>query len=195
MYIPIPLNLPNLLTLCRTALIPLVLILIHQENFIPGFLLAGWVFLTDFLDGLLARKMGMVTQAGMIFDPVADKLVVLAMFGYLFAVKRVPSWYVGLVFVRDLAQLASIPILLWWKKIVFKVRPKLIARWGTALNFAILASGFFRLWLEAYEYTDWSYGPIMLPVLLVSAAIEIYILVTYLPRFIQIYRGIHDTFE
>lgn len=192
---PIPLNLPNLLTLCRIALIPLVLILIHQENFIPGFLLAGWVFLTDFLDGLLARKMGMVTQAGMIFDPVADKLVVLAMFGYLFAVKRVPSWYVGLVFVRDLAQLASIPILLWWKKIVFKVRPKLIARWGTALNFAILASGFFRLWLEAYEYTDWSYGPIMLPVLLVSAAIEIYILVTYLPRFIQIYRGIHDTFE
>ena len=144
---PIPLNLPNLLTLCRIALIPLVLILIHQENFIPGFLLAGWVFLTDFLDGLLARKMGMVTQAGMIFDPVADKLVVLAMFGYLFAVKRVPSWYVGLVFVRDLAQLASIPILLWWKKIVFKVRPKLIARWGTALNFAILASGFFRLWL------------------------------------------------
>ena len=192
---PIPLNLPNLLTLCRIALIPLVLILIHQENFIPGFLLAGWVFLTDFLDGLLARKMGMVTQAGMIFDPVADKLVVLAMFGYLFAVKRVPSWYVGLVLVRDLAQLASIPILLWWKKIVFKVRPKLIARWGTALNFAILASGFFRLWLEAYEYTDWSYGPIMLPVLLVSAAIEIYILVTYLPRFIQIYRGIHDTFE
>ena len=192
---PIPLNLPNLLTLCRIALIPLVLILIHQENFIPGFLLAGWVFLTDFLDGLLARKMGMVTQAGMIFDPVADKLVVLAMFGYLFAVKRVPSWYVGLVFVRDLAQLASIPILLWWKKIVFKVRPKLIARWGTALNFAILASGFFRLWLEAYEYTDWSYGPIMLPVLLVSAVIEIYILVTYLPRFIQIYRGIHDTFE
>ena len=192
---PIPLNLPNLLTLCRIALIPLVLILIHQENFIPGFLLAGWVFLTDFLDGLLARKMGMVTQAGMIFDPVANKLVVLAMFGYLFAVKRVPSWYVGLVFVRDLAQLASIPILLWWKKIVFKVRPKLIARWGTALNFAILASGFFRLWLEAYEYTDWSYGPIMLPVLLVSAAIEIYILVTYLPRFIQIYRGIHDTFE
>ena len=76
----------------------------------------SWVFLTDFLDGLLARKMGMVTQAGMIFDPVADKLVVLAMFGYLFAVKRVPSWYVGLVFVRDLAQLASIPILLWWKK-------------------------------------------------------------------------------
>ena len=192
---PIPLNLPNLLTLCRIALIPLVLILIHQENFIPGFLLAGWVFLTDFLDGLLARKMGMVTQAGMIFDPVADKLVVLAMFGYLFAVKRVPSWYVGLVFVRDLAQLASIPILLWWKKIVFKVRPKLIARWGTGLNFAILTYGFFRLWLEAYEYTNWSYGPIMLPVLLVSAAIEIYILVTYLPRFIQIYRGIHDTFE
>ena len=192
---PIPLNWPNLLTLCRIVLIPVVLILDPSGCLYPGFLLASWVFLTDFLDGLLARKMGMVTQAGMIFDPVADKLVVLAMFSYLFAVKRVPGWYVGLVFVRDLAQLASIPSLLWWRKIAFKVRPKLIARWGTALNFAILAYGFCRLWLEAYGYTDWPYGPIMLPVLLVSAAIEIYILVTYLPRFIQIYCGIHDTFE
>jgi len=192
---PIPLNLPNLLTLCRIVLIPLVLILIHQGAFIPGFLLAGWAFLTDFLDGRLARKMGMITQAGMILDPVADKLVALVMFGYLFAVKRIPGWYVGLVFVRDLAQLASIPILLWWKKIAFKVRPKLIAKWGTTLNFAILAYGFFRLWLEAYGYADWPYDRIIQPVLLASGAIETYILVTYLPRFIQIYRGIHDTFE
>ena len=36
---------------------------------------------------------------------------------------------------------------------------------------------------------------VILPVLLVSGAVEIYILVTYLPRFVQIYRGTHDTFE
>ena len=111
-----PLNLPNLLTLSRILLIPAVLLLIHQRSFTAGFLLAGWVFLTDYLDGRLARKLGIVTQAGMILDPVADKLVALAMFGYFFAVERGPGWYVVLIFVRDLAQLASIPVLLWWKK-------------------------------------------------------------------------------
>ena len=190
-----PLNLPNLLTLSRILLIPAVLLLIHQRSFTAGFLLAGWVFLTDYLDGRLARKLGIVTQAGMILDPVADKLVALAMFGYLFAVERVPGWYVALIFVRDLAQLASIPVLLWWKQIAFKVAPKRIPKWGTAFNFAILGYGFVRLWLEDLGHADLSYDSVILPVLLVSSAIEIYILVTYLPRFLQIYRGTHDTFE
>lgn len=190
-----PLNLPNLLTLSRILLIPAVLVLIHQRSFAAGFALAGWVFLTDFLDGRLARKLGVVTQAGMILDPVADKLVALAMFGYLFAVGEVPGWYVLLIFVRDLAQLASIPVLLWWKKIAFKVAPKRIPKWGTALNFGILGYGFVRLWLEDLGHTGFPYDSVILPVLLVSGAIELYILVTYLPRFVQIYRGTHDTFE
>ena len=190
-----PLNLPNLLTLSRILLIPAVLVLIHQRSFATGFALAGWVFLTDFLDGRLARKLGVVTQAGMILDPVADKLVALAMFGYLFAVGGVPGWYVLLIFVRDLAQLASIPVLLWWKKIAFKVAPKRIPKWGTALNFGILGYGFVRLWLEDLGHTGFPYDSVILPVLLVSGAIELYILVTYLPRFVQIYRGTHDTFE
>ena len=190
-----PLNLPNLLTLSRILLIPAVLVLIHQRSFAAGFALAGWVFLTDFLDGRLARKLGVVTQAGMILDPVADKLVALAMFGYLFAVGGVPGWYVLLIFVRDLAQLASIPVLLWWKKIAFKVAPKRIPKWGTALNVGILGYGFVRLWLEDLGHTGFPYDSVILPVLLVSGAIELYILVTYLPRFVQIYRGTHDTFE
>jgi hypothetical protein len=44
-------------------------------------------------------------------------------------------------------------------------------------------------------HADLPYDSVILPVLLISSAIEIYILVTYLPRFLQIYRGTHDTFE
>ena len=59
----------------------------------------------------------------------------------------------------------------------------------------ILGYGFVRLWLEDLGHADLSYDSVILPVLLISGAIEIYILVTYLPRFLQIYRGTHDTFE
>ena len=71
------LNTPNLLTLFRRALIPVVVVLYFMP--IAGvyvtavFLLAG---LTDWLDGYLARRLEQTSQFGEFLDPVADKLVV-----------------------------------------------------------------------------------------------------------------------
>ena len=73
------LNTPNLLTLFRMALIPVVVVLYFMP--IAGvyvtavFLLAG---LTDWLDGYLARRLEQTSQFGEFLDPVADKLVVAA---------------------------------------------------------------------------------------------------------------------
>ena len=72
-----PLTTPNLLTLFRMALIPVVVVLYFMP--IAGvyvtavFLLAG---LTDWLDGYLARRLEQTSQFGEFLDPVADKLVV-----------------------------------------------------------------------------------------------------------------------
>ena len=72
-----PLNTPNLLTLFRMALIPVVVALYFMP--VAGvyvtavFLLAG---LTDWLDGYLARRLEQTSQFGEFLDPVADKLVV-----------------------------------------------------------------------------------------------------------------------
>ncbi len=74
-----PLNTPNLLTLFRMALIPVVVVLYFMP--IAGvyvtavFLLAGF---TDWLDGYLARRLEQTSQFGEFLDPVADKLVVAA---------------------------------------------------------------------------------------------------------------------
>ncbi|MYJ52228.1 MAG: CDP-diacylglycerol--glycerol-3-phosphate 3-phosphatidyltransferase, partial [Gammaproteobacteria bacterium] len=71
------LNLPNLLTLFRIVLIP-VLVLVYfleipyREPVLAGiFLLAA---VTDWLDGYLARKLEAVSDLGSFLDPVADKL-------------------------------------------------------------------------------------------------------------------------
>ena len=74
-----PLTTPNLLTLFRMALIPVVVVLyfmpIAGVYVTAGFLLAG---LTDWLDGYLARRLEQTSQFGEFLDPVADKLVVAA---------------------------------------------------------------------------------------------------------------------
>ena len=74
-----PLTTPNLLTLFRMALIPVVVVLyfmpIAGVYVTAGFLLAG---LTDWLDGYLARRLEQTSQFGVFLDPVADKLVVAA---------------------------------------------------------------------------------------------------------------------
>ncbi|MEE4278193.1 MAG: CDP-diacylglycerol--glycerol-3-phosphate 3-phosphatidyltransferase [Halieaceae bacterium] len=74
-----PLNIPNLLTLLRIALVP-VLVLIFYLPFRGHLLVAAGVFalaaITDWFDGYLARRLGQTTPFGAFLDPVADKLMV-----------------------------------------------------------------------------------------------------------------------
>ena len=82
-------TLPNIITLSRIGLIPVFVVLFYlQPNYLEGEPLA-WInnslvaiFLlissTDFLDGLLARKLNQISDLGAFLDPVADKLMVCA---------------------------------------------------------------------------------------------------------------------
>jgi len=77
-------NLPNRITVARICLIPLF-VFFYMADFIPGGygkLAAAFVFavasFTDFLDGKIARKRGLVTNLGKFLDPIADKVLVMA---------------------------------------------------------------------------------------------------------------------
>jgi cardiolipin synthase len=96
-----PLNLPNILTLFRFALIP-VYILVFSYGYLEFsfgiVILAG---LTDILDGYLARKNGQVTQIGVMLDPLADKtMMIVVILSLLY--KGYISWQAALaIFLRD----------------------------------------------------------------------------------------------
>jgi CDP-diacylglycerol--glycerol-3-phosphate 3-phosphatidyltransferase len=100
--------LPNLLSLLRIGLVPVIVVVL----FWPGPLaraLAAALFLiaciTDFFDGWLARRHG-VTTLGQFLDPLADKLIVVAVLIMLVAVDpepRLPAWMAVVIALRELA--------------------------------------------------------------------------------------------
>lgn len=96
-------NLPNRLTLLRIALIPLcVLFIILNLNILSGvvFIIAS---LTDFLDGHIARRDNIVTNFGKFADPVADKILVLAVMIALIPSGAYPWWAACIVAARELS--------------------------------------------------------------------------------------------
>ena len=99
------LNLPNLLTLGRVAAIPVLVVLLFFGSREAGFWAAA-IFsaasVTDWLDGWLARKWGVVTVLGKFLDPLADKLIVMAALVMLIPLGRVPAWAVFVILAREM---------------------------------------------------------------------------------------------
>ncbi len=101
-----PLNLPNLLTLLRILLVP-VLVVALTEEIAGGSAIAAAVFvlaaLTDGLDGYIARSRASITTFGKVMDPVADKLLIAAALMALVSLDRVAAWVAMLIIAREFA--------------------------------------------------------------------------------------------
>ena len=96
-------NLPNILTLLRIALIPVFILLLMMDFY---YISAG-VFvaasLTDALDGHIARKRNQVTNFGKLMDPLADKLLVVSALVCLTSLGEIEAWMVIVILAREFA--------------------------------------------------------------------------------------------
>ena len=99
-------NTPNKLSLLRVALIPVMVLFMYLPGW-PMVLLSAAVFgaaaYTDYLDGHIARRDGIVTDFGKFIDPVADKLLNLSAMIMLTYVGLLPQWAVIVILARELA--------------------------------------------------------------------------------------------
>ncbi len=100
------LNLPNIITLTRIALVVVFSAIISMAglyHWAYGAALLTFVFAacTDWLDGYLARKLNQVTTFGKLIDPLADKIAVSAAFIYLTAVDICPFWVTIIIVARE----------------------------------------------------------------------------------------------
>lgn len=99
-------NLPNKLTLIRLILSILFLIILYsdldyKETIALGiFIIAG---LTDHFDGMLARKNNLITNFGILMDPLADKILTCTAFISFVGLKLLPAWMAVVIVARELA--------------------------------------------------------------------------------------------
>jgi cardiolipin synthase (CMP-forming) len=141
------LNIPNLLSFLRIALVPVFLWFLLEEMFVSAISVLAIAGLTDFLDGYLARKLNQTTKLGKMLDPVADRLYIFATLLALSATGYVPWWLAGLVILRDLLMLISLPIL---ASVGYRSLP--VHYLGKASTFALLYA--FPLLLMGKIFTE-----------------------------------------
>jgi CDP-diacylglycerol---glycerol-3-phosphate 3-phosphatidyltransferase len=101
-----PINLPNVLTLLRILLVPVLVVALTVETE-HGDTIAAGVFalaaLTDGLDGYLARSRESITTFGKVMDPVADKLLIAAALISLVSLERLDAWVAMVIIAREFA--------------------------------------------------------------------------------------------
>jgi CDP-diacylglycerol--glycerol-3-phosphate 3-phosphatidyltransferase len=94
-------NLPNLLSISRLFLLPIILFLLAAEKYQGALAMLCVSWLTDALDGTIARRTGQVTNLGKILDHFVDKISVGTILVILVLTKKLPFWIAAIVIIRD----------------------------------------------------------------------------------------------
>ncbi|MDH4331533.1 MAG: CDP-diacylglycerol--glycerol-3-phosphate 3-phosphatidyltransferase [Desulfobulbaceae bacterium] len=126
-------NIPNILTIGRILLIPLLVIFLLEGRELAAF----WVFVlagvTDALDGFLARVLKQKTEFGAFIDPIADKLLLITSYITLAVLGILPKWLAVIVVSRDVIICGGIGILMLYDR-EFKIKPSMVSKVTTFLQ-------------------------------------------------------------
>ena len=146
---------PNILTIIRFLLIPVIVIFTLQGNFIATIIVLTISGLTDILDGYIARRFNFISDFGKLVDPLADKATQIALIGTLAIQKIIPIWILIIVLFKEFLMVAGASFL-YGKELV--VSSKWYGKLATVLFYiALVCSLFIQYWngplLEHIEYS------------------------------------------
>jgi cardiolipin synthase (CMP-forming) len=142
------LSIPNLITLGRILLVPVVVWAIASGEMRIAFLLFLVAAISDAVDGFLAKRFGMTTELGAYLDPLADKVLIVSIYLTLGFNGIIPRWIVILVVSRDIMIVGAI-LLSWLVDKPVRVKPLMVSKLNTAVQIIyaglVLASFGFAL--------------------------------------------------
>src|SRR5437762_5974219 len=98
-------NVPNLLTASRLVLSIVLFVLIDQQWWLACLLVFALAAITDWLDGYLARKQGLTSALGRVFDPLVDKVLICGAYIFLLEYSSqtgLTPWMITVVVAREL---------------------------------------------------------------------------------------------
>ena len=106
-------NVPNILTISRFILIPLIILALVFDRFLSAFILLTLSGITDILDGFIARKYNLITDFGKLIDPLADKatqlsiLITLALKHNSSGEPIIPLWILFVIALKEFMMVAG----------------------------------------------------------------------------------------
>lgn len=142
-------TLPNLITIARLILVPLVIVMIVNARWDAAFFLFVAAGVSDAIDGFIARRFDMRSELGAYLDPVADKALIVSLYITLAIVGIIPVWLVIVVVSRDLMIITAV-ILSWLMAKPVTIAPIVVSKLNTAAQivFAALVLGSKSFGLE-----------------------------------------------
>jgi cardiolipin synthase len=124
------LNIPNIITVFRIFLVPMVIWLMLDGRMQTAFLLFIVAGVSDGLDGFLAKRFGWETELGAYLDPLADKALLVSIYMVLGHFSHLPVWLVITVVSRDILIIGAILLSMLLARPV-PMRPLMISKANT----------------------------------------------------------------
>ncbi len=147
-------NLPNIITLGRILLVPVIVWAIASNQMAIAFVIFVTAGVSDAIDGFLAKRFNMTTEIGALLDPVADKALLVSIYVTLGISGDIPRWLVILVVSRDFMIVGAV-IISWILDNPVPMKPLMVSRLNTVaqVSFAalVLASLGFGFSTAPYE--------------------------------------------
>lgn len=141
------LSIPNIITLGRILLVPIIVWAIGSHQDLIAFVLFLAAGLSDAVDGFLAKRFDMRSEIGALLDPLADKVMLVSIYVALGITGAIPIWIVILVVSRDIMIVGAV-IISWLLDKPIPLRPLMVSKLNTvaqvvfaALILAALALG------------------------------------------------------
>jgi cardiolipin synthase len=131
--------LPNLISLGRLALVPLVVSMIASQAWVEAFLAFVAAGISDGVDGYVAKRFNLRTELGAYLDPVADKALLVSIYVALAISGVLPAWIAILTVSRDIMILGAV-VISWLLDRPVEIRPLLISKLNTTAQIALAAA-------------------------------------------------------
>lgn len=141
-------TLPNLITVGRLLLVPLIISLIADGSFGAAFVVFVVAGISDGVDGFIARQFNLRSRLGTYLDPIADKVLLVSVYLSLTFIDEIAGWLTVMVVSRDIFIIGGV-MLAWVLDRPIEVKPLIISKINTAGQIILAALALANLAFDA----------------------------------------------